>query len=145
MKMNASQKLLTVWTSSGNYVAYSGEETSFQWNVTLDQLANLESGQSQSSANSENTKRTLTTENYIEANLRSYVSDYDYTTIDSITINEDAGTDTPDDYIALVYLTWTLRKPLKRCLICTRKIWPPEYIRILPAFKRSVFSGLFLT
>lgn len=106
MKMNASQKLLTVWTSSGNYVAYSGEETSFQWNVTLDQLANLESGQSQSSANSENTKRTLTTENYIEANLRSYVSDYDYTTVDSITINEDAGTDTPDDYIALVYLTW---------------------------------------
>lgn len=106
MKMNASQKLLTVWTSSGNYVDYSGEETSFQWNVTLDQLANLESGQSQSSANSENTKRTLTTEDYIEANLRSYVSDYDYTTIDSITLNEDAGTDTPDDYIALVYLTW---------------------------------------
>lgn len=60
----------------------------------------------QSSANSENTKRTLTTEDYIEANLRSYVSDYDYTTIDSITINEDAGTDAPNDYIALVYLTW---------------------------------------
>ena len=107
MKSGANQKLLAVWDSSGNYIDYSGDETSFQQNVTLDQLAKLESGQSQSSANSENTKRTLTTEDYIEANLRSYVSDYDYTTIDSITINEDAGTDTPDDYIALVNLTWS--------------------------------------
>lgn len=60
-----------------------------------------------SSAEATPSRRTLTTEDYIQANLRSYVSDYDYTTIDSITINDDAGTDTPDDYIALVNLTWS--------------------------------------
>ncbi len=60
-----------------------------------------------SSDETETTRYTLTSEDYIQANLRSYVSDYDYTTIDSITINDDAGTDTPDDYIALVNLTWS--------------------------------------
>lgn len=55
----------------------------------------------------EKTVGYITTEDYIQALLRSYVSDYDYTTIDSITINDDAGTDTPDDYIALVNLTWS--------------------------------------
>lgn len=60
-----------------------------------------------SSAETETTRYTLTAEDYIQANLRSYVSDYDYTTIDSITINDDAGTTTPDDYIALVNLTWS--------------------------------------
>ena len=55
----------------------------------------------------EKTVGYITTDGYIQALLRTYVSDYDYTTIDSITINDDAGTDTPDDYIALVNLTWS--------------------------------------
>lgn len=55
----------------------------------------------------EKTVGYITTEDYIQALLRTYVSDYDYTTIDSITINDDAGTTAPDNYIALVNLTWS--------------------------------------
>ena len=79
-----------------------GSEHITKSDVTLDQLVSFES-----SSTPESTRSTLTDEDYIQTNLRTYVSDYDYTTIDSITINDDAGTDTPDDYIALVNLTWS--------------------------------------
>lgn len=79
-----------------------GSEYITKSDVTLDQLVSFES-----SSAPESTRSILTDEDYIQANLRSYVSDYDYTTIDSITINDDAGTTTPDDYIALVNLTWS--------------------------------------
>lgn len=46
----------------------------------------------------------------IESTIRSRVSsEYTNTDIDEITINEDAGTNTEDDYIALVYLTWNVK------------------------------------
>mgnify|MGYP002627246387 CR=1 FL=1 len=44
----------------------------------------------------------------IEDDLRGHIeAEYSMTTIDRITINEDYGTDLDDDYVALVYLTWT--------------------------------------
>lgn len=102
MKMNASQDLLVVWDSSEHYIDYREENATVIDNVSLEQLIKFES-----SSTPESTRSVLTAEDYIQANLRSYVSDYDYTTIDGITINDDAGTTAPDDYIALVNLTWS--------------------------------------
>lgn len=46
----------------------------------------------------------------IENSLRARITDkYTSTDIDKIVINENLGTDTPDDYIALVYLTWNVQ------------------------------------
>lgn len=43
----------------------------------------------------------------LESAIRKIIEEnYTYTDIDSITINPNLGTDTEDDYIALVYLTW---------------------------------------
>ena len=43
----------------------------------------------------------------IESTIRTQVrNEYTMTDIDSITINDDLGTDTEGDYIALIYLTW---------------------------------------
>lgn len=49
-----------------------------------------------------------------EKKLEDYIwsrvhNEYDRTTVDRITINEDLGTDTEGDYIALVYLTWDVK------------------------------------
>ena len=46
----------------------------------------------------------------IEAVIRNHVSsEYQKTDIESITINADLGTEEPDDYIALVNLTWNVK------------------------------------
>ena len=106
-KYSSSYDILYSWDNTECFHDYRNEEVHIIENISLDQLANLEFN-SNSSSLAETTRYTvLTDEDYIQANLRSYVSDYDYTTIDSITINNDAGTDTPDDYIALVNLTWS--------------------------------------
>lgn len=106
-KYSSSYDILYSWDNTECFHDYRNEEVHIIENISLDQLANLEFN-SNSSSLAETTRYTvLTDEDYIQANLRSYVSDYDYTTVDSITINDDAGTDTPDDYIALVNLTWS--------------------------------------
>ena len=44
----------------------------------------------------------------IEKTIRDRIEEkYTYSEIDEITINDNLGTDTPDDYIALVNITWT--------------------------------------
>ena len=49
-------------------------------------------------------------EDTIKSTIKSRISDqYRDTDITEITINEDAGTDTLDDYIALVYLKWNVQ------------------------------------
>ena len=106
-KYSSSYDIVYSWDNTGCFHNRNNEETPIIENVSLDQLADLEFN-SNSSSVAETTRYTvLTDEDYIQANLRSYVSDYDYTTIDSITINDDAGTTAPDDYIALVNLTWS--------------------------------------
>lgn len=106
-KYSSSYDILYSWDNTECFHDYRNEEVHIIENISLDQLANLEFN-SNSSSLAETTRYTvLTDEDYIQANLRSYISDYDYTTVDSITINDDAGTDTPDDYIALVNLTWS--------------------------------------
>ncbi|BAL85185.1 hypothetical protein SELR_pSRC500110 (plasmid) [Selenomonas ruminantium subsp. lactilytica TAM6421] len=50
--------------------------------------------------------RRNTPEGKIEDKLREYVKGYDETTIDSITLNPDLGTEKDGDYVALVRLTW---------------------------------------
>lgn len=102
VEIDSSQNIMVRWASSGAYMDNRGSEHITKSDVTLDQLVSFES-----SSTPESTRSVLTAEDYIQANLRSYVSDYDYTTIDSITINDDAGTTAPDDYIALVNLTWS--------------------------------------
>lgn len=37
------------------------------------------------------------------------INKYDKTVVNKITVNEDAGTDAPDDYILLVNLTWNVQ------------------------------------
>ena len=106
-KYSSSYDILYSWDNTECFHDYRNEEVHIIENISLDQLANLEFN-SNSSSLAETTRYTvLTDEDYIQANLRSYVSDYDYTTIDGITINDDAGTTAPDDYIALVNLTWS--------------------------------------
>lgn len=57
-----------------------------------------------SSTNTQAPQRAI--ENYIWARVSSK---YDGTTIDEVRINEDLGTDTEGDYIALVNLTWNVQ------------------------------------
>ena len=46
----------------------------------------------------------------IELCIRNRITkEYSKTSIDRITINVDLGTEKPDDYIALVYLTWNVQ------------------------------------
>lgn len=46
----------------------------------------------------------------IENTIRARIEEkYTSTDIEKIDINEDLGTDTPDDYVALVYLTWNMQ------------------------------------
>jgi len=50
----------------------------------------------------------------IEEDARQIIADhYTQTDIDSITVNEDYGTDADDDYILLVYLTWNVKNSAK--------------------------------
>ena len=49
-----------------------------------------------------------TPQEIIEQTIRDRISEkYTYTDVDRITINENLGSDAQDDYIALVYVTWT--------------------------------------
>lgn len=46
----------------------------------------------------------------IENTIKSRIEEkYTNTDIEKIAINDDLGTDTPDDYVALVYLTWNMQ------------------------------------
>lgn len=46
----------------------------------------------------------------IEQTIAAHVkAEYRSTDIDRITVNDDLGTDAPDDYIALVYLVWNVK------------------------------------
>ena len=47
-------------------------------------------------------------EKRIKSKIREYVGDYKDTNIDSITVNEDLGTEQEDDYVVLVHLTWNV-------------------------------------
>lgn len=58
--------------------------------------------------------QTDTPENRIEGKIKEYVSKYPETTIDSITLNPDLGTEKEDDYVALVRLTWNRQNSGKR-------------------------------
>lgn len=68
---------------------------------------------------SENLKRyeetTITSETpvdektKIERKVYAYVTEYTSTIVDKVTVNEDFGTETDGDYIALVYLTWNVK------------------------------------
>ncbi len=57
-------------------------------------------------AKAEAEARKNTPEGRIEGKIKEYVKDYDETTIDSITLNPDLGTEKEGDYVALVRLTW---------------------------------------
>lgn len=57
---------------------------------------------------------TLSEGDQIASYIRSHVRDsYTSTSVDSITINEDLGTDAEGDYIALVNLTWDVKNTAK--------------------------------
>ncbi len=46
----------------------------------------------------------------VKSKVKEYVSEnYSQTNIDSITVNEDLGTDKENDYVVLVYLTWNVK------------------------------------
>ncbi|MCI8992994.1 MAG: hypothetical protein HFG80_09815 [Eubacterium sp.] len=56
----------------------------------------------------------ISVESEIETAIRDHITDqYSNTDIDSITINENLGTDAEGDYIALVYLTWNVKNTAK--------------------------------
>lgn len=63
----------------------------------------------QTAAEQEKTTTQSSPEGKIKAQIRSYVREYDGTSVDSITVNPNMGTDKDDDYIALVRLTWNVR------------------------------------
>ena len=52
----------------------------------------------------------------IEKEIRNRINEGDYSgaKLDRITINENLGTEEPDDYIALVYFTFERKTPMKR-------------------------------
>lgn len=57
----------------------------------------------------------LSEKEQIEKTIRDrIISEYTMTDIDSITINDDAGTETDGDYIALVNLTWNQKNDGKK-------------------------------
>lgn len=45
----------------------------------------------------------------IKRKVYAYVTEYMDTTVDTVTVNEDLGTEVDDDYIVLVYLTWDMK------------------------------------
>lgn len=53
---------------------------------------------------------TDTEETKAQKYIQSYIDQhYKKTTLNRIALNQDLGTDTPDDYIAMVYLTWDVK------------------------------------
>lgn len=52
---------------------------------------------------------TETPERAIENYIWAKSLNYDNATVDTVTINEDSGTDAEGDYIALIYLTWNVK------------------------------------
>ena len=57
---------------------------------------------------------SVSAEDTIKATIKSRITDkYNSTDITDITVNENAGTDELDDYVALVYLTWNVKNSPK--------------------------------
>lgn len=72
-------------------------------NKILNGISQSSDGQDDSS------NSTISEQDQISSSIRSRVSDkYNKTTVDSITVNEDTDTDTPNDYVVLVNLTWNV-------------------------------------
>lgn len=75
-----------------------------------DETASIEPGEEKAVVNEHLLSISNNIAGKIESTIRQRVSDkYDNTDITKITVNEDAGTDNPDDYIALVYLKWNVK------------------------------------
>ena len=57
---------------------------------------------------------SISAEDSIKSTIKSRITDkYNSTDITEITVNENAGTDELDDYVALVYLTWNVKNSAK--------------------------------